>query len=305
MSELMKRLKGNSSLKHTIPLDKSTLFSGKGNTPVDVPIINLAFSGHFNKGFIAGLTMIAGPSKHFKSNLGLLCIRGYLNANPDAICIYYDSEFGCTPEYIVAAGIDPSRVLHIPIMDIEELKFDLVKQLQDIKKTDKVIIFIDSVGNLASKKEVDDAMNEKSVADMTRAKQLKSLWRMATPYLTVNDIPCIVINHVYSEMGLFPKDVMGGGCVVEGTMITMFDGSLKPIEQIQVNELVTTKDGIKPVTAIWNPDTLEEGEPECYKITFEDGYTVTCSDTHKFLVNGQWVEAKNLLSGISCDMHNT
>lgn len=211
MSELMHRLKKNSNLKHTSVLTKSNLFFDKKTVPTDVPIINMAFSGHFNKGFGGGLTMIAGPSKHFKSNLGLLCVKSYLQSNPEAVCIYYDSEFGCTPEYIRAAGIDPDRVLHIPIMDIEELKFDIVKQLQDIKKDEDVIIFIDSVGNLASKKEVEDAVNEKSVADMTRAKQLKSLWRMATPYLTVNNIPCIVINHVYSEIGLFPKDVMGGG----------------------------------------------------------------------------------------------
>ncbi len=36
-----------------------------------------------------------------------------------------------------------------------------------------VIIVVDSVGNLASKKEVDDALEGKSVADMTRAKQMK------------------------------------------------------------------------------------------------------------------------------------
>lgn len=289
MNELMKKLKSASNLKHTTTLDKSSLFTQRDNIAVDVPIINLAFSGHFNKGFGSGLIMFAGPSKHFKSNLGLLTVKAYLKSYQDAVCIYYDSEFGCTPEYIQAAGIDPERVLHVPIMNIEELKFDVIQQLQQIKKGDKVIIFIDSVGNLASKKEVEDAINEKSVADMTRAKQLKSLWRMVTPYLTIHDIPCIVINHTYQDISLFPKDIVSGGCLVKGTKIKMADGSFKEIQNVLIDDLVKTKDGDKNVTAIWNPDTLINGTPECYEIEFEDGYKVICSENHKFLINDEWV----------------
>jgi hypothetical protein len=96
-------------------------------------------------------------------------------------------------------------------MDVEELKFDIMKQLTNIERTDRVMIVIDSIGNLASKKEVEDALNEKSVADMSRAKQLKSLFRMVTPYLTMRDIPMVVVNHTYKEIGLYPKDIVGGG----------------------------------------------------------------------------------------------
>jgi len=64
---------------------------------------------------------------------------------------------------------------------------------------------------LASKKEVEDALNEKSVADMSRAKQMKSLFRMVTPHLTIKDIPMVVVNHTYKEIGMFPKDIVGGG----------------------------------------------------------------------------------------------
>jgi hypothetical protein len=64
---------------------------------------------------------------------------------------------------------------------------------------------------LASKKEVDDAVEGKTVADMSRAKQIKSLFRMVTPHLTMKDIPMIVVNHTYKEIGMFPKDIVGGG----------------------------------------------------------------------------------------------
>jgi hypothetical protein len=102
-------------------------------------------------------------------------------------------------------------VVHTPITDVEELKFDIMQQMKSLTREDHVMIVIDSIGNLASKKEVDDALDGKSVADMTRAKQMKSLFRMITPHLTLKDIPMVVVNHTYKEIGLYPKDIVGGG----------------------------------------------------------------------------------------------
>jgi hypothetical protein len=97
------------------------------------------------------------------------------------------------------------------VTDVEQLKFDISSQLNEIKRGDHVIIVVDSVGNLASKKEVEDALNEKSVADMSRAKALKSLFRIVTPHLTMKNLPMVVVNHTYKEIALFPKDIVGGG----------------------------------------------------------------------------------------------
>ena len=95
--------------------------------------------------------------------------------------------------------------------DIEQLKFDVMAQLTQLERGEHLIIVIDSIGNLASKKEVDDALDGKSVADMSRAKQVKSLFRMITPHLSLKDIPMVVVNHTYKEIGLYPKDIVGGG----------------------------------------------------------------------------------------------
>jgi hypothetical protein len=141
----------------------------------------------------------------------------------------------------------------------------------------------------------------KSVADMTRAKALKGLFRMITPFLTLKDIPLLAVNHTYMEQTMFPKAVVSGGCVVKGTQIQTPDG-LKAIEDFNVGEKVITLDGEKEVTHVWNPDTLEEGNPECYEIIFEDGHKVTCSDKHKFLIDGEWVEAKDLVVGQDCQV---
>jgi len=298
---IMDKLKKNSRIKHTSILNESEFFSEKEVTPIDVPMLNVALSGKLNGGLTSGLTVLAGPSKHFKTSFALKIAAAYLKSDPDAIMLFYDSEFGSPQSYFDAFGIDTSRVLHTPITNVEELKFDLINQLEAMEKSDKVIIVIDSIGNLASKKELDDALDEKSVADMSRAKALKGLFRMSTPYLTMKNIPLLAINHTYKEIGLFPKDIVGGGCVVEGTMIQTPDG-LKAIEEFKVNDAVITNYGTNEVSHVWNPDTLEDGTPECFEIEFEDGYKVVCSDKHKFLIDGEWIEAKDLIAGLDCEI---
>lgn len=137
----------------------------------------------------------------------MICAKAYLQKYDDAVLLFYDSEMGASQSYFNSLEIDTSRVLHTPITDVEQLKFDIMAQLEEIKRGDHVIIIVDSVGNLASKKEVEDALAEKSAADMTRAKQLKSLTRLVTPHLSLKNIPMIIVNHIYMDMGLFPKAI--------------------------------------------------------------------------------------------------
>ena len=176
-----------------------------------VPMINVALSGKLDGGLTPGLTVFAGPSKHFKTAFALMLAKSYQDKYPDGVILFYDSEFGSPQAYFDSFGIDTKRVLHTPITDVEQLKHDSMAQLANIERGDHVMIIIDSVGNLASKKEVEDALEGKSVADMSRAKQLKSLFRMVTPHLTIKDIPMVVVNHTYKEIGMFPKDVVSGG----------------------------------------------------------------------------------------------
>lgn len=208
---LIQRLIKTSTIEDTEILTESKIYGKKDMILTSVPMVNVALSGRVDGGLTPGLTVLAGPSKHFKSAFSLLMASAYLKQYPDAALLFYDSEFGTPQAYFDSFGIDKDRVVHTPITDIEELKFDIMKQLNEIGRNDKVVIIIDSVGNLASKKEVEDTLNEKSVADMSRAKSLKSLFRMVTPHLTLKDIPLIVVNHTYMEIGMFPKAIVGGG----------------------------------------------------------------------------------------------
>jgi hypothetical protein len=175
---IMDKLKKNSKIKTTDILSESKFFNEKTMTPTDVPMVNVALSGSIDGGLAPGLLVLAGPSKHFKTSFALLMAGAYLRQYPDAVMLFYDSEFGSPQSYFTQFGIDTSRVLHTPIANVEELKF---------------------------------ALNEKSVADMSRAKALKGLFRMTTPYLSMKNIPLIAVNHTYMEIGLFPKAIVGGG----------------------------------------------------------------------------------------------
>ena len=208
---ILDKIKKNSSIKESAILSKSKFFTEKDMIPTAIPAINIALSGKLDGGLTPGLTMWAGPSKHFKTAFSLLMAKSYLDKYKDAALLFYDSEFGTPQSYFDSFGIDTDRVLHTPLTDIEQLKFDIMTQITNVDRGDHLIIVIDSIGNLASKKEVDDALDGKSVADMSRAKQVKSLFRMVTPHLSLKDIPMIVVNHTYMEIGMFPKAIVGGG----------------------------------------------------------------------------------------------
>ena len=207
---LLDTLKKTGSVISTT-MAESDFFTNRDEIITDIPALNVALSGDIDGGLSSGTIMVSGASKSFKTAASLYMVAAYMKKYKDAICIFYDSEFGSTPEYFATYGIDLNRVLHLPIEHVEQLKFDMVKKLDAIKNGNKVIFLIDSIGNIASKKELDDAIDEKSVADLSRAKALKSFWRLVTSKISQRNIPLIAINHVYKEMGLYPKDIVGGG----------------------------------------------------------------------------------------------
>ena len=185
---LIDKLKTNSTIKDSNILSKSKFFNTKDLIQTSVPALNVALSGRLDGGLTPGLTVFAGPSKHFKTAFAMLMIKAYLEKYDDAVVLFYDSEFGAPQGYFDSFDIDTDRVMHTPITDIEQLKHDMMSQLNNIERGDHVIVVVDSVGN-----------------------QMKSLFRMITPHLTIKDIPAVVVNHTYMEIGMFPKAIVSGG----------------------------------------------------------------------------------------------
>lgn len=212
MSKLLEKLRKNTVVDAEI-LKNSKYFQNETFFPTRVPLLNVAFTGSFDGGMPKGITMIAAPPKHFKTYFMLECIRSFQEANEgkDHITVFYDSEKGSTPAYFESAGIDTGKVDHRPIVSIEQLKSDIANLTNDIGMEDSVLICIDSLGMLPSKKEAEDALNDKHVVDMTRAKQIKSLFRIITPHVVFKNIPVVVVNHSYQTQDMFPKEVAAGG----------------------------------------------------------------------------------------------
>ena len=123
---LLEKLKAAGSIKNAEIISESAFFNKKEFVSTDVPIINVAFSGALDGGIVPGLTVVAGESKSFKTLLCLYAMKAYLKKYEDAVALVYDSEFGITPEYLKTHGIDTTRVIHIPIEHIEQLKFECV-----------------------------------------------------------------------------------------------------------------------------------------------------------------------------------
>lgn len=211
MSKLLEKILKNSTIKDSATVATSKFFHKKDMIKTTIPALNVALSGELDGGFVPGLTLFCGPSKHFKSLFSLIMAKAYMDKYPDAILVLYDCEFGTPLAYFDSLGIDKARVVHTPIMNMEEFKFDVIKQLEDLDRGDHIVFVIDSLGNMASKKEVDDAIEGKGTADMTRAKQMKSIFRMITPYLNRLDIPMIGVNHIYMTQEMHSRAIVSGG----------------------------------------------------------------------------------------------
>jgi RecA/RadA recombinase len=288
MSLLEKLLKSNAKGVEDAVLTDSEFYKRGAESVVTTPIptFNIALSGDIKGGLTPGITIFAGESGSGKTVLSWVAAKSFQTKFKEGVILFYDSEGGTPPDYLRALGIDTSRVIHIPIYNVEELKFDLVKRLESIDSTDKVYVLVDSLGLLASKKEVDDAVNEKAVADMSRAKAIRSMFRVILPHFTSKGIYSVFINHSYAEMGCFDAD----------TLIQTDNGFVK-ICDIKLGDMVKTNTGFKPVTYCFKPDELKSDGKKYLKITFSDGTSIKCTDNHKFLMaDGEWVEAKNLNS---------
>jgi hypothetical protein len=112
---LLEKLKKSSRTTGADVLSDSKLFSEKELTATPVPMVNVALSGSIDGGLASGLTVLAGPSKHFKTSFALLMASAYLKKHKDAVLLFYDSEFGSPQSYFEAFDVDTSRVLHTPV----------------------------------------------------------------------------------------------------------------------------------------------------------------------------------------------
>lgn len=223
---------------------------------------------------------IGGPSGTGKTFLTLNFAK---NAQKQGYyIIYIDSEGAIDNELINKFGIDAAKFRIDPISTVEDFKIYMakfIKKMEDMKKDGyelpKVMLCLDSMGNLASSKEVNDAVEGREKADMTRAKQLKSIFRIITHKLGVLSIPMLLTNHTYL-------------CVSGETLVLMGDGSIKAMKDINVGDSVKTLGGNNTVT-----DKFKYENSPTLEIELEDGKIIECTSNHKFLVKENWSSDEN------------
>ena len=161
------------------------------------------------------ITAIAGESSTGKTFFCLGIVQHFLESNPEAGVIYFESESAISKQMIEDRGIDSNRMLIVPVTTVQEFRLQSIKILDKYMAMDdkKPMMFVlDSLGMLSTSKEVEDSEAGKETRDMTRAQVVKSIFRVLTLKLGKADVPLLVTNHTYDVVGAYiPTKEMGGG----------------------------------------------------------------------------------------------
>ena len=181
-------------------------------------IFNALLSGSIYGGLASNkITAIAGESATGKTFFLMGIVKNFLDKNPNAGVIYFESESAITKQMIVDRGIDPDRMVIMPVTTVQEFRTDSLKVLdhyllQNESKRQPLFLCLDSLGMLSTTKEVEDTADGKETRDMTRAQVLKAAFRVLTLKLGRAKVPMVVTNHTYDVVGsMFPQKEMGGG----------------------------------------------------------------------------------------------
>ena len=181
-------------------------------------ILNALVSGSIYGGFSGNkITAIAGESSTGKTFFSLSVVRNFLDSDPNAIVIYYDTESAITKSLLSDRNIDTNRVVVMNVVTIEEFRTKALQVVDKYIKIDKderqpMMFVLDSLGMLSTEKEITDALADKNIRDMTRSQLTKGAFRMLTLKLGQAGVPLIVTNHTYDVIGSYvPTKEMGGG----------------------------------------------------------------------------------------------
>ena len=181
-------------------------------------IFNALLSGSIYGGLPSNkVTCIAGESATGKTFFVMGMVKNFLDANPDAGVIYFESESAITKQMVIDRGIDPNRMVLFPVTTVQEFRTQSLKVLEKYLEQNEadrkpILLCLDSLGMLSTTKEVEDTADGKETRDMTRAQVLKAAFRVLTLKLGRAKVPMVITNHTYDVVGsMFPQKEMGGG----------------------------------------------------------------------------------------------
>ena len=181
-------------------------------------IFNGLVSGTINGGIPANkITALAGESATGKTFFVLGMCKHFIDNNPDAGVIYFESESAITKDLIENRGIDTKRMVVMPVTTVQEFRTQSLRVLDSYLEQNEadrkpLLLVLDSLGMLSTTKEVEDTEAGKETRDMTRAQVTKAAFRVLTLKLGKAKVPLVITNHTYDVVGsMFPQKEMGGG----------------------------------------------------------------------------------------------
>jgi RecA/RadA recombinase len=181
-------------------------------------VLNALLSGSLYGGVASNkVTAFAGETATGKTFFVLGLVKNFLDANPTACVVYFESESAITKDMIVARGIDSKRMIIVPVATVQEFRFQALKVLDkyienQTENKPKLLLCLDSLGNLSTTKEIEDTAEGKETQDMTRARLIKGVFRVLTLKLAKAKCPMLITNHTYLQVGsMYPQQIMGGG----------------------------------------------------------------------------------------------
>ena len=212
LKEIVKEI-GNDFTQLASDIDETETYVDTGSYIFNGLISGSIFGGVSNN----KITAIAGESSTGKTFFSLAVVKNFLDSNPDSYCLYFDTEAAVNKGLLESRGIDLKRLVVVNVVTIEEFRSKALRAVDIYLKSKtedrKPCMFVlDSLGMLSTEKEIDDALNDKQVRDMTKSQLVKGAFRMLTLKLGQANIPMIVTNHTYDVIGAYvPTKEMGGG----------------------------------------------------------------------------------------------
>ena len=172
------------------------------------------------------ITCFAGSEAVGKTFITLSIAKNFLDQDKKNLVIYFESEGALTKDMIEERGLDIDRIGLFPVATVEEFRTQCVRIIENSGKNEgKMMIFLDSLGNLSTMKEMGDVAGGSDKRDMTRPGMIRGTFRTLSLMLSKHNIPLIITNHTYDAIGsMFPKkEISGGGGIkyAASTIVTL------------------------------------------------------------------------------------
>jgi RecA/RadA recombinase len=202
----------------TLAADGNAASEFSGTIDTGSYLLNALLSGSIYGGIPNNkITAFAGESATGKTFFVMGCLKAFLDDNPEAGVMYFDTEAAVTKDMMESRGIDTNRVMISEPQTIQEFRTKALKAIELYEQTPKdkrppFMFVLDSLGLLSTTKELEDISDGKETRDMTKAQVIKAAFRVLTLKLARAGIPMLVTNHVYEVIGSYiPMKEMGGG----------------------------------------------------------------------------------------------